>query len=331
MSDQTSASVETFRLPETLPLLRARVTLRLLEATTLPAYKGSLLRGGFGYAFQQTCCPTSCWNQLDSCTLPTICPFRWVFATPHPPDVRSFHDLRDVPRPFVIEPPEDGRRSYAAGDALEFQLILIGRSITYLPYFFFGFERLGQMGLGRDHARARLERVEALDPWQAIGQVIYQDGKVIDTSVMPYYTNEIITARAAKLPSDLQLTLHTPLRLKARGDYLTTIDLPAIIQGICWRLSALNTFHGDARWSIDHRALVDLARPVRVENTLTQWVDWERTSTRHAEPQRMKLGGIIGRATLRDVPPSLRTLLLAGSLVHIGKACVFGHGRIEIR
>jgi hypothetical protein len=26
------------------------------------------------------------------------------------------------------------------------------------------------------------------------------------------------------------------------------------------------------------------------------------------------------------VPPDLRTVLLAGSLVHAGKACVFGHG-----
>jgi hypothetical protein len=29
---------------------------------------------------------------------------------------------------------------------------------------------------------------------------------------------------------------------------------------------------------------------------------------------------------LRDVPPALRTLLLVGSVIHVGKACVFGHG-----
>lgn len=45
----------------------------------------------------------------------------------------------------------------------------------------------------------------------------------------------------------------------------------------------------------------------------------------------MTLGGIVGRAVLRNVPLSLRALLLAGSLVHVGKACVFGHGRMEIR
>jgi hypothetical protein len=40
----------------------------------------------------------------------------------------------------------------------------------------------------------------------------------------------------------------------------------------------------------------------------------------------MTLGGLLGSVVLRDVPAELRTVLLAGSLVHVGKACVFGHG-----
>jgi hypothetical protein len=31
-------------------------------------------------------------------------------------------------------------------------------------------------------------------------------------------------------------------------------------------------------------------------------------------------------AVLRDVPEGVRAVLLAGSLAHVGKACVFGHG-----
>jgi hypothetical protein len=33
---------------------------------------------------------------------------------------------------------------------------------------------------------------------------------------------------------------------------------------------------------------------------------------------------------LRGVPPAVRVLLLAGSLVHVGKACVFGHGGMVV-
>jgi hypothetical protein len=44
----------------------------------------------------------------------------------------------------------------------------------------------------------------------------------------------------------------------------------------------------------------------------------------------MKLGGIIGSAVLRGVPTDVRAVLLAGSLAHVGKACVFGHGGYRI-
>jgi CRISPR-associated endoribonuclease Cas6 len=316
-----------------LPVLRTRLTLRLLDATMLPPYKGALLRGGFGYAFQRAACPQPCWGHSDTCAVGALCPYRWIFETPHPPDVAQLHDLQDLPRPFVIEPPLDHKRQYAAGDALEFGLVLIGRAIDHLPYFLFSFEQLGRMGLGREQARARLERVEALRPWAPTGVAVYQDGRVTtdaalltDADATYLYSAATIAARAAQLPADLRITLHTPLRVKARGAFIETFDFGAIIQAACWRLNALATFHGGGPWDVNHRALADQARSVTVEQSRVEWVDWERTSTRAPQPRSMKLGGIIGGAVLRDVPPELRAVLLAGSLVHVGKAAVFGHG-----
>jgi len=311
-----------------LPILRARVTMRLLEDTSLPAAKGAMLRGGFGYAFQRSSCPQPCWGHSDTCAVAALCPYRWVFETRHPPGIQQLHDLQDIPRPFVIEPPHDDRTRYAAGDALEFGLVLIGRGIDHLPYFLFSFEQLGRMGLGRQNARARLERVEALESWQPTGSVIYQDGRVVAdaTNDLPTLTALAITARAAALPDNLRITLSTPLRVKARGVFIETIDLPAIVQAVCWRLNALATFHGGGSWPINHHALAQQARGVAVERIEARWVDWERTSTRTPEPRSMKLGGIIGGAVLRGVLPELRAVLLAGTFVHVGKACVFGHG-----
>ncbi|NJK81271.1 MAG: hypothetical protein HC914_15855, partial [Chloroflexaceae bacterium] len=65
----------------------------------------ALLRGGFGYAFQRATCPHPCWGHADQCAATAICPYRWVFETPRPPGIAHFHDLYDIPRPFVIEPP----------------------------------------------------------------------------------------------------------------------------------------------------------------------------------------------------------------------------------
>ena len=193
-------------LPD-LPILRLRLTIRLLIDAFLPAYKGAMLRGGFGYAFQRASCLQACWGRSHECTITPFCPYRWVFETPHPPDVAHLHDLRDVPRPFVIAAPDDTRTRYAAGDALEFGLTLIGRGVEYLPYFLFSFERLGVMGLGRDHAPFRLERVEALHPWQPTGTVIYQDGQVLQgAGHLPFIDATALSAYAQSLPADLRLS-----------------------------------------------------------------------------------------------------------------------------
>ncbi|MBA3944410.1 MAG: CRISPR system precrRNA processing endoribonuclease RAMP protein Cas6 [Herpetosiphonaceae bacterium] len=330
MAFPQSLSGVQFSLPD-LPVLRLRMTLRLLEDTHLPAFKGGMLRGGFGYAFQRGTCPPSCWGASATCSIPTPCAYRTVFETTHPPDSTALHNLQDIPRPFVIEPPSDTRTAYIAGETLEFGVVLLGRGIDYLPYFIWGFEQLGRMGLGQPHTPARLERVEALQPWRPVGDVIYQDGCVTQNiDSLPLYDPSTILAHAATLPADLRLVLQTPLRLKTRGDWLRRIDPPALVQAICWRLNALATFHGPAPWPVDHRALIEQARTIQVTHEQVQWVDWHRTSTRDETPRDMILGGILGSAQLHNVPPDIRTVLVAGSLVHVGKACVFGHGRIAL-
>ncbi|NWF81094.1 MAG: hypothetical protein HXY37_13790, partial [Chloroflexi bacterium] len=285
-----------------LSVLRARVTYRLLQATTLLAYKGALLRGGFGYAFQRASCAQSCWGHAERCDAAMLCPYRRVFETPHPEGVAHLHDLQDVPRPFVIEPPLDQKRQYAAGDALEFGLILIGKGIDFLSYFLVGFVGLGEAGLGRARATARLERVEALEPFQPVGTPIYQDGQVYEPPDLPLLNVAELPARAAALPADLRLELRTPLRVKARGAFIEHLDLAAIVQAACWRIAALAVFHGPGPWNADYRPLVAAAGAVRVERAEVRWADWERTSTRGGGQRQMKLGGLVGSAALRAVP-----------------------------
>lgn len=317
---------EPFTLPD-LPLLRARLTYRLRDDAALPAYKGGMLRGGFGYAFQRATCPTSCWGQAEHCDQPVICPYRWVFETPRPAGVEQMHDLHDVPRPFVIDLPNDRRTHLEAGDSLEFGLTLIGRGMDYLPFFLFSFAQLGDLGLGAQRARATIERVVALEGWGHTGPTIYTDGTYQGVArPLPRLTMADVHAQAAALPADLRLTLRTPLRVKAKGAFIERVDVSALVRAACWRLGALALFHGAGPWAQDYRPLLAGAAAVRVAAVEVRWEEWERHSDHSGTPQRMQLGGIVGRAVLRDVPEALRAALLAGSLVHIGKSCVFGHG-----
>lgn len=321
----TTASLP-LSLPTNLPLLRARVSLRVLDETRLPAYKGALLRGGFGFAVQRAACLRACWGQVERCQAAALCPYRRIFETPRPPGVADLHDVQDVPRTFVIEPPLDGKTHYAAGDALEFGLVLIGRGIEDLPAFLYGFEQLGRMGLGKQHARARLERVEVLQPWQPVGVPIYFDERVQDTPALPLYDAATIAAQAVRLPATVRLDLRSPTRIKARGEFVQVLEPVALVQSLGWRVRALSLFHGIDSADYDYRALVAQAQASRVATAQVRWWDWERTSTRFATPRTMKLGGLVGSAVLADVSLAVRALLVLGTLTHVGKACVFGHG-----
>ncbi len=314
-----------------LPVTRLRITLRLAEPARLPPFKGALLRGGLGYALQRIGCPQMCWDQGATCpaALPT-CAYRELFEPALPAGRETLHDLRDAPRPFVIEPPLDQRRNYAAGDPLEFGMLLFGRGIDFLPYVVLALAEFARAGLGRYQHGARLERVEALAPGQPFGVTIFYDGESRFVADLPTLNLAELSLRAARLPANLRLALRTPLRVKARGELMMRLDVPALIQAIGWRIFALTHFYGEVPWLADYQPAVALARQITIDRDTTRWVDWERSSTRPNHRQSMTLGGLIGAATLRNVPRAVRALLLAASVVHAGKACVFGHGQLDV-
>lgn len=318
-------------LPETLPILRTRLTLRLLADGPLPAYKGGMLRGGFGYAFQRVVCPPPCQGHADRCAVRDLCPYHQLFEPTHPADNAHLHHLRDIPRAFVLDLSEDRRVAYRAGDVLEWTVVLFGTARDALPHFIAGFVELGRLGLGERRIPARLERAEVLEPWQVTGVVVYQDGRVRSSDQpLPFTTTTMIAAQADALSPHLQLTFTSPLRLQVGGTLLYRFDFPALVRALCWRLHALSIFYGGGPWEVDHWARVEQAHAVVVKQSQIRWADWGRTSTRGPERRDMKLGGIEGTVRLRNVPAELRPLLLAGSLVHVGKACVFGHGSYRL-
>jgi hypothetical protein len=114
---------------------RYRFVVRAQTALRLNAFAGSTLRGGFGHVFKRTVC---IWPPGDCprCLLRQTCSYPYVFETPPPPGSTKLRGLDQIPRPFVLEPPE-GERQYQPGEHFEFRLVLVGRSLDYLPYFVF--------------------------------------------------------------------------------------------------------------------------------------------------------------------------------------------------
>jgi hypothetical protein len=309
-----------------------RFRLRAREPIHLPPNAGSTLRGGFGAAFKRVACfqrsrpPESC----EGCGAAENCPYGYVFETRKPVDGRLMEGQKEIPHPFVLEPPMDPPPVIEPGSPLEFRTVLVGRAIAYLPYFAFAFARLGEMGMGRGRGRFDLEEILAEHPIDGRSESVYLKGDPLPcaTDLTATYSDLLEMGRGTA-PERVTVTFATPTRLISDGRLAAAPDFPLLVRSALRRISALAYFHCGHMWEADYRSIVGRAEGVRTAAAGLRWVDWERYSSR--QDARMKLGGVMGTTTFEGDLGEFLPLLLAAGAVHVGKACTFGNGRLEVR
>lgn len=314
------------RLPD-LHVARYRFTLEALDRLRLPHYKGSALRGGFGYALKRLVCYHS-RGRCRECGLGNDCVYGYLFETSPPEDAEVLSTHEAIPRPFVIQPPLERRGMFEPGERLEFHLVLIGRAIAYLPYFVLGFQELGRTGLGYDRGKYALREVRALYPLGGRDQPVY-DGQMLSDAELDVGAAEV-AAWAGGLPVG-QLTVHflTPARLKHGGEYAReTVEFHVLVRALLRRLSSLTYFHGGEKWEIDYPGWVRRAEGVETAEAHVSWMAWERRSGRQG--RRIDMGGVVGSVTYAGDLADFRPLLALGALVHVGKGAVFGNGQYRV-
>ena len=299
---------------------------------TLPAYKGSVLRGGFGSAFRRIACSIRA-RTCDGCLLQAVCSYAYVFETSPPSDSSALRHLKDVPRPFVIEPPSDARTQYEPGDRIEFSLVLIGRGVDYLPFFVAAFKDLGRTGVGPRRAGFELAKVEQCRPWTADCLTLYDEtrGLVSPEARLSGWCigQDEVMAMAARLdPARVEVEFVTFTRLKTENKVHSKPDFEALTRAALRRISSLAYFHHGVHLDLDYRSLVACSREVQLVSDRTRWVSWTRYSNR--QDRAMNLGGLVGRAVYEGDLRPFRELLVLTSLVHIGKNATFGLGQVNL-
>lgn len=339
---------------EKLRVARFRFEMVALERATLPKFKGSTLRGGFGYTFKSIACQYQDAGQPcgSKCGRGNDCVYGYLFETQVPAGIGALQGQTEAPGPFVIEPPDDNRTTFWPGDCLHFDLLLYGRGVDYLPAFILTFSRLGQIGMGKDGGRFRLERVESLGLHNSADsrETIYFQGRIVapfdvaESFQFSYPDVRSLTSRklqdnfldnaaTARLPlPNLEVRFQTPLRQKYERDWLTEPRFEPLLKGIMRRAILLNTIHCGGDWEQEWEAVqpfLEMSQRVELLKNETTWVDWDRYSTR--QQQKMNLGGLVGRAIYRfpdaNSLAQLLPFLELARWLHVGKATVFGHGK----
>ena len=304
-----------------MKIARYRFTFRMQAPLRLPEFAGSLLRGQFGASLRRIACMTHAPN-CEGCPLRGTCPYPAIFEAPAPAG-HAMQNFSHVPNPYVIEPPPFGAHTLEAGEPLQFALVLAGRATQQLPLVTFALQRALEGGLGRERARATLERVE----WQH-----GPDGDDFTTIWAPQdnalaeHDPHIPPPPASFEANALRLAIHTPMRLQHQGRPLRADALAPrkLVADLLRRISLVAEFHADQPGLVPNApALVRHAETVQDTRNL-RWQDWSRYSSR--QQQEMKLGGVVGDWVLRGEFAPLLPWLWLGQWLHIGKNATMGLG-----
>ncbi len=307
---------------------RYRFDLEAVDRLQMPAHQSSTFRGGFGHAFKKMVCFQPNWQACTPCARRNTCPYGYVFETSAPAEISAPLDLSDVTPPFVIEAPSQVRRSYQPGDRLGFDLLLIGEGMNYLPYFLIAFQELGRMGVGHPRGCYIVQRISAVHPLNGTQELVF-DGIDVRVGRDLSLTGAEIVQSALQLPSDrIAIEFTTPTRIKYQQQYIRQPAFHVLVRALLRRVSALLSFHCGHSWNIDGRAIIAAAEQVATVGTELEWLQWDRFSGR--QQQDVPMDGFVGRMIYQGPLAEFRTLLALGSLVHVGKATVFGHGHFRV-
>ncbi len=317
-----------------LRFARLRFTIEPTEEILLPEYKGSVLRGGFGYAFKRATCITRD-RYCDPCILKSACAYYRVFESKVSPETAERLRLgNDAPHPFVIEPPMTEQGYFQPGDRVSFSLVLFGSAVGQLPFFVYAFMILGEsFGIGRGRGRFRLLEVEDEN-----GKQLYENGN-LSGGFLIRSAGEIMRQDNPVEKQDITLRFETPLRMKTtfgreRKELLTRMDdhasVRVLLKSLYHRAFVLHQLYGEgvAEEAYESRNLPLIDGDVDIVRSDTFWYDWERYSQR--QQRHMKLGGLMGEVTLGGKTAQYETLFRLGEYLHVGKGTGFGLGKYRI-
>ena len=131
-----------------IPYIELHFILEMQEDCVLSANKASALRGGMGQMLLRSSCVQD--RECEKCIFSEECLVQRIMYSPF-----------DIKPPFVTKGESIGfhlecenyQREFSAGDSLEFQLTLFGKTIVYFYQILQAFYMLGQEGLGEGRAR----------------------------------------------------------------------------------------------------------------------------------------------------------------------------------
>ena len=279
---------------------------------------------------------------------------------------RFLRGLPTAPRPYVFEP-FDEQRLYRPGETLQFDLIVLGQAIELHPFAIFAVSQMSEQGLGFKRIPFQLEsckwqatkskeqtaKGKQQEADENLSQVsdrreddhewrLLYDGptkRLLETPTPQLanldFPSIFLNAHRGKPSNEttgepsnrLTVNFLTPTRLKFKNDLTIDFTFRMFVFKMIRRVLELAHFHvPNARIDWEFHPLLVAADAVKIVQRDLRWVDWERRSNR--QNTEMMMGGFVGEMILEGPLAPFMELLRICEVVHVGKGCVFGNGKI---
>ncbi len=281
------------------------------------------LRGSFGYFLKKIVCIIH-KKECNDCLLKSNCAYAYIFNTS--PDSNDFilSNYRTIPHPYVINNLEQVNKK-----TVKFNLVLVGKAITYFPYFILAYSKIGS-DEGLYNNKFQIKKITSYkslkDYFRKKGHIVFRDEKIQkEPRVLKMAELEFVKQNIIK-----KIIFLTPVRIKYSGKYVTNLEFHYLIRNLLRRISLLLYYHCGKKWTADIKEIIEKSKKIKIVKSELKFTEWERYSKR--QEQKMRLGGVEGSIELEQCNELkyFTNLLIAGTILNIGKQSAFGFGNCRI-
>lgn len=277
--------------------------------TTNPVF---LIRSVIGYNLRKICC-LSHSSVCPECLYNKDCMYSWIFESIISKDNDVLQNRDRTSHPYILYSDEKIKPGVKYSSFC-FNMILLGKSIKYLPYIYASLVKAGEAGLDKSRTQFSIESVTVE------GSEIIRDSQIV-----PDKPEKIWSFKTQPdVDGEVLIQLLSPLRFKAEGKYTTDFSARDFFLCLYRRCSVLCRLYGES----DQEKYIFPQDNISITNKNLYWKDSKHYSARQKE--QMKLGGVSGSFTLKGrFSEKELPLLEFAKIFGAGKNTNFGLGRLD--
>lgn len=321
-----------------LAIGKFEIVLQSQTEAVLPALIGSTLRGAFGHALKVIACSMPHQN-CEKCFLSDVCLYPTIF------EPISKSRFKDLPRPFVFEPPvpfftreisesKNLKIRVLPNGQISYGLTLIGDAINKMPYFIYAFDLMARHGLGGKRHPFHILRVFQTDEnlqKHLIYEPYYSQIKTFQNKTLKDFVSNRLND--FEFSSKLKIRLQTPLRIRRKDEFgnkylLEKIEFKDFFKQCSLRLQQLSQIYG-IPFKYDYAKLMKDSEGVKIAvNNL-----WRHDSVRlsNRRNKNLELDGMLGEIEYAFAEnKELIQIILGAEMLNIGSAIVMGLGKFNL-